>query len=229
MNPLLEKLMNGAPAANAGPSPMTGPPKPRLQKLNYTHEAMIAAIIHDPCVYTDDLAEMFDRTPSWISTILHSDIFQSKLAAERERLTDPELRASLKLQFTGLLARSMEILRKKLDVPPEKVPDQLAVQVAKLAGTSLGFGVKETRVSVQETHLHLTELGDNLVGLLRQRKAAALTQDQSSRADFGPGRIIDVQENGSYVSSEGARTALEQDQGGSSELPAARDFARSSA
>lgn len=136
---------------------------------------------------------MFGYTASWISTVVVSDIFQAKLAARRELLVDPELRTSVRTQFKGLLERSMEILRYKMDRPAAEVPDQLAVQVAKLAGQSLGFGVKETKVSVTETHLHLTELGNNLVGLLRQRKA---------EAGVPAGRIIDVQVHGSDPSPE---------------------------
>lgn len=188
MNPLLQSLVDGVPAPNAGASPNTPPGKSQpVAKLHYTHEAMVDQILMNPAISNEELALMFGYTPSWISTVVVSDIFQAKLAARREEIIDPEIRSSVRTQFKGLLERSMEILRKKLDVPADKVPDQLAVQVAKMASTSLGFGVKETRVSVTETHVHLTELGNNLVGLLRQRKA---------EAGPPPGRIIDgVQDN----------------------------------
>lgn len=187
MNPLLKSLVDGVPAPNAGPSPNTGPTKDQpVAKLHYTHQAMVDQILINPAISNEELACMFGYTASWISTVVVSDIFQAKLAARREEIIDPEIRLNVRTQFKGLLERSMEILRKKLDVPADKVPDQLAIQVAKMAGQSLGFGVKETKVSVQETHVHLTELGNNLVGLLRQRKA---------EAGNTAGRIIDhVQE-----------------------------------
>ena len=194
MNPLLQALVNGEPAPNSAASPNSAPRSGQpIQKLHYTHEAMIDAIIANPAIYNEELALMFGYTASWISTVVVSDIFQAKLAARRELLVDPELRTSVRTQFKGLLERSMEILRHKMDRPAGEVPDQLAVQVAKLAGQSLGFGVKETKVSVTETHLHLTELGNNLVGLLRQRKA---------EAGVPAGRIIDVQVHGSDPSPE---------------------------
>lgn len=214
-NPLLAALIAGTPAPNAGASPNTPPSKGQpVAKLHYTHEAMIDLIIAEPGIYNEEIAARFGYSASWISTVVVSDIFQAKLAARREELIDPELRLSIKTQFSGLLQRSIEILRRKMDKPAEEVPDQLAVQVAKLAGTSLGFGVKDTKVTVSETHLHLTELGNNLVGLLRQRKAeagapsassqtAVLSHDQSSRADFGSGRIIDVQVHEARADSEG--------------------------
>jgi hypothetical protein len=162
---------------------------------------MVDQILINPAISNEELALMFGYSPSWISTVVVSDIFQAKLAARREEIIDPEIRSSVRTQFKGLLERSMEILRKKMDMPADKVPDQLAVQVAKMASTSLGFGVKETRVSVTETHVHLTELGNNLVGLLRQRKseaqATSVAGDNNSGAASGRGRIIDgVQDNG---------------------------------
>lgn len=181
MNPLLQALIDGAPPplAGVGASPLAQKSQP-IQKLHYTHDAMIDQIINDPSISNDRLAEMFGYTPSWISTVLCSDIFQAKLAERREQLIDPELRMSVKTQFAGLLARSMEVLRHKLNASPDKIPDQLAVQVAKMSGQALGYGNKEQKVSVTETHHHLVELGDNLVGLLRQRKTQA-------------GRTFDVQ------------------------------------
>lgn len=199
---LLEALVAGRPAPNAAASPNSAPAKAGpVQKLHYTHEAMIDLIIAEPGIYNEELAARFGYSPSWISTVVVSDIFQAQLAKRREELIDPELRLSVKSKFAGLLERSMEILRKKMDVPADKVPDQLAIQVAKMAGQSLGFGVKETKVSVSETHFHLTELGNNLVGLLRDRKAQAAAagvngnglpalehNSDSTRANFGAGQ-----------------------------------------
>jgi hypothetical protein len=204
--------MSGEPAPNAGPSPNTAPGRSQpVQKLHYTHEAMVDAIIANPAIYNEELALMFGYTASWISTVVVSDIFQAKLAARREELVDPELRMNIRTQFKGLLERSMEILRHKMDKPASEVPDQLAVQVAKLAGTSLGFGVKDTKVTVTETHLHLTELGNNLVGLLRQRKADA---------GIPAGRILDhvqVHTPGSDPEVPGASQQREQ----GNDMPAA--------
>jgi DNA-binding Lrp family transcriptional regulator len=168
MNPLLQALVAG-PRAMPGDSPLASKPAP-IQKLRYSHEAMIDLLLSEPWISQNELADRFGMSPSWISTIICSDLFQSALAKRRELLVDPEVRASMKLQLEGVFARSMEVLRHKLDKRPDEIPDQLAVQVAKMAGQSLGYGTKETRVSVQETHIHLEELGNNLVGLLRRRK-----------------------------------------------------------
>jgi hypothetical protein len=216
VNPLLEALVRGEPAPNSAASPNTGPGKGQpVQKLHYTHEAMIDLIIACPEISNEEIALRFGYTPSWISTVVVSDIFQAKLASRREQIIDPELRTSVRAQFKGLLERSMEILRHKMNAPAKDVPDQLAVQVAKMASTSLGFGVKETKVTIQETNLHLTELGANLVGLLRQRKA---------EAGVPAGRIIDVQVHEGGASPQESGQPQQREQG--NHVPAAGDGPR---
>src|SRR5580765_8138765 len=174
MNPLLQALVDAKPGEVVpGASPLA-PRREPLQKLRYTHEALIDQLIAEPWISQNELADRFGMSASWISTIICSDLFQSRLAERRDKLVDPEVRASLKNQFEGILSRSLEILRYKLDATPDKVPDQLAVQVAKMAGSNLGLGDKGARVSIQETHVHLEELGNNLVDLLRRRKAEVI-------------------------------------------------------
>jgi hypothetical protein len=188
VNPLLKQLIEGTPAtALPGDSPLVAPAKPAIQKIRYSHQAMIDMIIAEPWISQNELADRFGMSASWISTIHCSDIFQAKLAECREKLVDPQVRASLKVQFEGMLSRSLEILREKLRATPEKIPDQLAVQVMKVTSQSLGYGVREARVSVQETHVHLEELGNNLVHLLRRRKSEVYDHEAPRHQAFDQG------------------------------------------
>jgi hypothetical protein len=154
---------------------------------------MIDLIISDPTISQNDIADHFGMSASWISTIMCSDLFQSRLAECREKLIDPQIRASLKVQFEGMLARSMEVLREKMKARPDLIPDQLAVQVMKVTSQSLGYGVREARVSVQETHVHLEELGNNLVSLLRRRKSEIYDHEASSDQDQHQGHPQQLQ------------------------------------
>lgn len=174
MNPLLQALVDGKPAeALPAESPLAPRPQP-IQKLRYNHQAMVDLLVTDPTLSQNELADIFDRSPSWISTIICSDLFQDMLAKRRTEILGPEMLQSFKNQHEGLLNRSMAVLRAKLNKKPEEIPDQLALQVMKVAGQNLGLANQgETRVSIQETHVHLEELGSNLVGLLRRRRAAA--------------------------------------------------------
>lgn len=190
MNPLLKSLVDGTPTLGLPSESANAPPaRVQLTKLRYSHEAMLDILIAEPWISQNELAERFGMSASWISTIINSDLFQSRLAERREQIVDPEVRSSIKTQFQGLLGRSMEVLRHKLDRPPDAISDQLALQTAKVAAQSLGMGVRETKIiNHNEVHAHLEDLGANLVGLLRRRKVESLTD----AAESG-GRIIDAE------------------------------------
>src|SRR6185437_3213754 len=104
-SPLIQALLEGrAPSeALSGSSPLAARAAGPIQKLRYSHEAMIDLLVSE----------------TWISTIICSDLFQARLAERRDQLVDPELRLSLKTQFEGILARSMEVLRHKLSQHPD--------------------------------------------------------------------------------------------------------------
>lgn len=163
--------------APPGASPLAPPVKPPIKKLSYNHLAMADMIVGEPWISGDELAARFGMTPSWISTIISSDLFQALLAERRDKFIDPELRASVSLQLKGLLERSMDVLRQKLDRPAAEIPDQLALQVMKNSSASLGMGAHEARISINETHVHLEELGNNLVGLLRRHRQSAVVAE----------------------------------------------------
>lgn len=183
MNALLAGLAPGtSPLAEERKAPAVKPP---IQKVRYTHQAMSDMLIAEPMISQNELASRFGYSASWVSTILCSDVFQAFHAERRDLLVDPEIRTNLKLQFEGLLARSMEVLRAKLDKPPDEVTDQLALQTAKIASQSIGMGAP--KVSIHETHVHLEELGTNLVGLLRRRKTEASVVSEVPAGPQGPG------------------------------------------
>lgn len=173
MNPLLHKILNApVPVSGTGDSPLA-PARKGIAKLRYSHEAMIDLIIQRPEIRQGELAIIFDRTPSWISIIMSTDLFKAKLAERREQLVDPEIRESWRVRAEGCMSRATEILEEKLDRPADQVPDQLALQTIKVMGANLGLGTRDPIISQTQVHVHLEELGNNLVGLLRRRKTLA--------------------------------------------------------
>lgn len=157
--------------------PNSVPPKQALQKTHYTHEAMIDMIIAEPWIHQNELARRFGYTASWISTAMSSDAFQMKLDARREEIVDPVMRATVKEQLGGLMMRSMEILRAKLDNHPTNVPDQLALRTLELTSRASGYGAREqTNIQVNVTQ-EIEDTGDQLVHLLRRKKAEVLEGD----------------------------------------------------
>lgn len=110
----------------------------RLQKVRYTHQAMIDLIIEHPEYTQNQLAAHFGYTPGWISNVLASDAFQAAMAARREEIVDPELKASIEERFRALVIRSLEVLQAKLNAPA--VSDQVALRAAELGAKALGVG-----------------------------------------------------------------------------------------
>jgi len=171
---LLDEIVAAPPAT---PEQIEGARSPRLR---YRHEALIDLIIAQPWLTQNQLAAHFGYTASWISTIMCSDAFQSALAARKDEIIDPALKASVEDQLRGVLARSLEIVRRKLDGPPENVDPQIALRAMELSQRALGYGARPPEPPKQgDLHVHLESLGDNLVVLLRKTKA----QEQGSTID----------------------------------------------
>jgi len=143
-------------------------------KIRYTHDAMIDQILANPCISQNQLAIHFGYTAGWVSQIISSDAFQSRLAERSKEIVDPILQVSVKAQFEGLISRSLEILRHKLDKPPDQIPDNLALRSADLAAKALGYGARVEQTNVQiNMGDHLDKLGENLTRLLERKKAEA--------------------------------------------------------
>lgn len=170
MNALLNGLMPGTEAVPAV-APTTSAPSP-IQKLRYSHEAMVDVVLMQPWISQNELGKIFDRTPGWISRILSSDLFQAALAKRREDIVDPQMRSAVEELQRSLYYRSLDILTQKLDADASQVPDNLALRVAQVMGANMGLSGAKV-LSVQETHVHFEQLGKNLVGLLRKGRAEA--------------------------------------------------------
>jgi hypothetical protein len=142
--------------------------------LNYSHEALADLIIANPFCDGLWLSLKTGYSRSWLSTIMASDAFQSKLAERREAIVDPTLRLTLEEQAKGLFARSIEVLRHKFDGASENIPDQLAIQTFSATARALGYGNRpEPDKQRDEVTDHLIRHADNLVTLLRREKSRA--------------------------------------------------------
>jgi hypothetical protein len=158
------------------------PPKGAIAKVRYTHDAMIDLIIANPCISQNQLAQEFGYTASWVSQIISSDAFQSKLAERTKDLVDPTIRATVEERFKGLVLRSLEILREKLDRPSAMIPDQLALRTFELASRAAGYGAKDQSApsAPGDVHLHLESMGEQLTVLLqRKRREVAVIEGES--------------------------------------------------
>lgn len=56
----------------------------QIQRISYSHEALINWLLENPDRPLRDAAAYFGYTQSWVSTVIHSDIFQAKLLLRQD-------------------------------------------------------------------------------------------------------------------------------------------------
>jgi hypothetical protein len=159
-----------------------------IQKVKYSHEAMINLLIsRQGKISQNELAAVFDRSPSWISQIMSSDAFQARLMERTKELVDPGIVASVEEQLKGQLSRSMEILREKLDRPIADIPDNLVLRTLELSSRALGYGTDNRTTNVQvNVNNHLEDLGGRLTDLLARKKAEVGVVIPGESASYRP-------------------------------------------
>lgn len=159
-----DQLLSELSTAPARPS--AAPTMGRLQKVRYTHEAMIDFIIEHPAVSQGEIAAHFGFTPAWISNILASDAFQNSMAARKEEIIDPTIKATVEERMRALYIRSLEVLQAKLSQPA--VSDTLAIRAAELGARGLGLGAHAVPPPAAPSQDRLVVLADRLVVLNRK-------------------------------------------------------------
>lgn len=147
--------------------------KPAIQKVNYSHDGMINLILAHRGISQNQIAAHFGYSASWVSQVMSSDAFQAKLLERAAEIEDPTLRATVEETLKGLVSRSMEILKEKLNNPAASVPDNLVIRTLELSTRALGYGAREPPVVQINIDNHLEQLGGRLTNLLATKKAEA--------------------------------------------------------
>jgi AraC-like DNA-binding protein len=118
-----------AEAANAQPA------------LRSRHEAIIDLLIAAPHLKIREIAEKVGLSQSYISTLINSDTFKSRLAIRREELVDPLITASFESRMQGALAQSLEVLQDELE---KKQSADLALRILEIGGRGSAYGARPT-------------------------------------------------------------------------------------
>lgn len=108
-----------------------------LQKLNYSHEAMVDLILAEPSVTNKELAEIFNYSEAWIGHIRKSDSFQARIAQRKALVIDPRIRQNLEDRLAHVASASISKIQEKLeseDVTAGYALDALGVAVTGLRG-----------------------------------------------------------------------------------------------
>ncbi len=137
----MEALQSTKSAANA------------LDKVRYTHDAMIDIVIAKPDVSQNTLAEYFGYSVGWISRIFCSDAFQARLAQRRGEVVIPGLLSTFEERLKLLATNSIELVLEKLEERDEEgkaVADMGTVfKALEISTKSLGYGARQTNVAIQ--------------------------------------------------------------------------------
>lgn len=119
-----------------------------IQRVHYTHDAMIDCILREPKITQGKLAEFFGYTQAWVSRILNSDAFQARLAQRKSELVDPTLALTIDERLRALATKSLDVLQEKLELPSATF--DMALETAKVATKALGYGARQNNLQVQQ-------------------------------------------------------------------------------
>lgn len=112
----------------------------RIDKIRYSHDAMINLIIAEPAISQNELAGKFGYTAAWVSRIIGSDAFQARLAQRQEEITDPFLIATVEERFRGLAMQSLDVIAKNLATTNNS---DLALKALEISTKAMGFGARD--------------------------------------------------------------------------------------
>lgn len=161
-----------------------------VQKLSPKHEAIILWLVEHPTEPLRACAQHFNVTPSWLSQLLHSDLF-------RERLTELFNKAhdagpiTTHQRLAALADQAIEKVAEHLDDSPDPV---LANAVADMALRRLGYGPKQININqtnVQNNSLATPEAIAKAARIMKQVRAAlpALDPTDDTQPSAQPGII----------------------------------------
>lgn len=86
-----------------------------IVKVSHIHECIINEMLLDPRISQVTLCEMFGYSQSWMTRVINSDSFQARLAARRQELIDPAIKAKLNDRLKSAVVQSTELIQRKLD------------------------------------------------------------------------------------------------------------------
>lgn len=157
-------------------------PQGAIQKIRYSHDAMIDMIVGNPWISQGELARNFGYTEGWVSQVIASDAFQARLAERKNELVDPHLRATIEERYKGVIVRSLEVLMKKLEKPVDQIDDDLLIKGLDVASRAAGYGARAAQVEVK----------NNFVVQIPTKAASPEDWARAHAPQSGGGQVVDV-------------------------------------
>lgn len=139
-----QQMVQSLADADAERTASKGPAAPRyeLKAISHVHEAVLNWMIAHPDKKLSQCAEHFGYTQSWLSTMIHSDLFQAALKEKQDKV------------FSGLAGTINEKLMAGADIGVTKLVEKLETsedpkfikETTTMMLEKLGFGA-QTRVA----------------------------------------------------------------------------------
>ena len=113
----------------------------QIDKIRSWHEAIVDFMLQNPHLNQGDCARHLNKTESWLSTLINTDLFREYKA---RRFGDHHDRVSHSVieRVSGLAGLSLEVLHERITAEREKIPLGIVKDSAELMLKSLGYGPK---------------------------------------------------------------------------------------
>jgi len=85
-----------------------------IKRISFTHEALVNWLVENPERSLRDCAEYFGYTQSWLSQIIHSDIFQARLGARQDAVF-AQVAQDIPAKLRGITDVALEKLGRKIE------------------------------------------------------------------------------------------------------------------
>lgn len=174
----------------ATPLPGTDAGANSIQRVHYTHDAMIDLILGRPGVSQEEIGRYFGYTAAWVSRIICSDAFQMRLAERKGELVDPLIVQTFEERVKGAAASSLQLVQEELDAAA-KLPAghalrrDFGMKALELTTKALGMGARD-RSAAPPTQV-------NFVAVLPEKVADARTWVEEARLKAANGAtVLDV-------------------------------------
>lgn len=105
-----------------------------LVRIGYNHEMMIDAILLNPKIGRQELAEQFGVSRNWLTRILSSDAFKARFHERRKEVMDPRLKAAVTGRAHAMAIQSIDKVQKSMDASDSA---EVALQALGLSGKLL--------------------------------------------------------------------------------------------
>jgi len=168
---------------------------PEIEKVRYTHDAIIDEILVDPAISQGELARRFGYSQAWMSIVINSDAFKSRLAERKGELVDPKIQATIEQRLEGVANRALDKILDRLESQVPLKPLEL------IAMAKLGVGDRANRPAgpAQTNNLYVFTAP-------AVPDSSAKWLENSSRARSGPPGVVSeaVMVNRGFTASVGA-------------------------